>query len=434
MLKRFIHKVWGMSVEGKGIRGTCRYVWNKLWSEIDRAIGILARKILSRITPVQSNKVFFHTQESAYCCNPKYICEELCRRNTDNAVDIVWRVAAKGKSGVPAGIRKVKFNSFSYFKELCSAKVVVSNSFLYVNMPVTLKKDQALIQTWHGSLGIKKFGKNDIKDSKRRVKALIKTGEMTSCCLTNSQLENHSLSDTFWPDTPKLMYGHARNDLFFPQNEEKRRELREKYFSKWNLPPETKIAMYAPTFRDKKDFSCYDINFERAAAALSERFGGEWRIVLRYHPSMRKDYAKNPSCGAYEDYVIEATNVLDMQELIAITDVAITDYSSWIYDFMLMRRPGFIFATDVEEYNTERGFYYPIETTPFPIATNNDELIGHILDFDEAAYLKRLESFLTEKGCVEDGHAAERAVDLIYQIISGNGTEKLAEAAAGRPE
>lgn len=61
---------------------------------------------------------------------------------------------------------------------------------------------------------------------------------------------------------------------------------------------------------------------------------------------MRKDYAKNPSRGAYEDYVIEATDVLDMQELIAITDVAITDYSSWIYDFMLMRRPGFIFATE----------------------------------------------------------------------------------------
>lgn len=425
MLKKFLHKVWGMCVEGKGIRGTCRYLWNKIWEEIDREIGILARKILSLTTPVEENKVFFHTQESTYCCNPKYICEELRRRNKDNKINIVWRVASKGKNGVPAEITKVKFNSFSYFKELCSSKIIITNSFLYVGMPVTLKKNQVLIQTWHGSLGIKKFGKNDIKDSKRRVDALIKTGEMTSYCLSNSQLENNSLSDTFWPDTPKLLYGHARNDLFFPQSKEKRDELRESYFSKWDLAPETKIVMYAPTFRDSKDFSCYDINFDRVVAALTERFGGEWRIVLRYHPSMRKDYAKSPLRGAYKHCVIEATDVLDMQELIAITDVAITDYSSWIYDFMLMRKPGFIFATDIEEYNTERGFYYPIESTPFPIAVDNDELIDNILKFDETSYATNLEKFLEDKGCVEDGHAAERAVDLIYRILNGDESSTL---------
>ena len=420
MIEKLIHRIWGMSVEGKCIRGTCKYIWNKIWGETDRSIGILARKILSLITPVQNNKVLFHTQESTYCCNPKYICEELCRRNTDNKIDIVWRVAEKGKNGVPIGLRKVKFNSFSYFKEMYSSKVIVSNSFLYVNMPVTLKKNQVLIQTWHGSLGIKKFGKEDIKDSKRRVNALIKTGKMTSYCLSNSQLENSSLSDTFWPDTPKLLYGHARNDLFFSQGKNKREKLREEYFAQWALPPKTRVAMYAPTFRDSKDFSCYNIDFDRLVKTLSKRFGGEWRIILRYHPSMRKDYAKNPANGAYKSCVVEATDVLDMQELIAVTDIAITDYSSWIYDFMLIRKPGFIFATDLEEYNTERGFYYPIETTPFPIARDNDELMHNILNFNEIEYLRKLEDFLVDKGCVEDGHAAERAVDLIYRVIDGS--------------
>lgn len=108
-----------------------------------------------------------------------------------------------------------------------------------------------------------------------------------------------------------------------------------------------------------------------------------------------------------------------------ITDVAITDYSSWIYDFMLMRKPGFIFATDIEEYNTERGFYYPIESTPFPIAVDNDELIDNILKFDETSYATNLEKFLEDKGCVEDGHAAERAVDLIYRILNGDESSTL---------
>lgn len=108
-----------------------------------------------------------------------------------------------------------------------------------------------------------------------------------------------------------------------------------------------------------------------------------------------------------------------MQELIAITDIAVTDYSSWIYDFMLLRKPGFIFATDIDKYNTERGFCYPLETTPFPIARNNDELISNILDFSETVYLEKLEQFLQDKGCIEDGHASERVVELIKEIIEG---------------
>ena len=65
------------------------------------------------------------------------------------------------------------------------------------------------------------------------------------------------------------------------------------------------------------------------------------------------------------DGVVDVTDYPDIQELMMISDVAITDYSSWIYDYVLSRKPGFIFATDIEEYNTERGFYYPIRVYSF---------------------------------------------------------------------
>lgn len=94
----------------------------------------------------------------------------------------------------------------------------------------------------------------------------------------------------------------------------------------------------------------------------------------------------------------------------------ITDYSSCIFDFMLSRRPGFIFATDIEEFNTERGFYYPLEETPFPIARNNEELMQNIRNFDEAAYHNGVEEFLINKGCIEDGCASERVADKIAEL------------------
>ena len=82
---------------------------------------------------------------------------------------------------------------------------------------------------------------------------------------------------------------------------------------------------------------------------------------------------------------------------------------------MLSRKPGFIYANDIEKYNNLRGFYYPLESTPFPIATNNEELIKNIKDFDEENYKNKVEIFLKEKGCIEDGHASERVAKYIVE-------------------
>lgn len=418
-IEKLSHKVWSAFVVGKGTRSlpkTIVDIWKKFWEEIDRILGMLARQILKMKTPIVPNKVFFHTQESKYTCNPKYICEELQKQCPD--IDIVWRVPNKGTSGVPDGIRTVKLNTFMYFKEIFSSKVVITNSFLYMGQPFTLKKDQVLIETWHGSLGIKRHDKKAIKDTWRRVYALEKTGKMTTYCISNSDLETSSLRSTYWSKTPILEYGHPRNDLFFPQYKEKRDILKEILFEEWGLPLDTQIAMYAPTFRDNKNFDCYNIDFQVLVEALKKRFGGEWCILLRYHPSLSNIYSKvNNKIKEYDFPIINVTKYLDMQELIAVTDIAITDYSSWIYDFVLLRKPGFIFATDIKDYNNERGFYYPLEETPFSIAQNNSELQENILLFDQEIYSDKVENFLKEKGCIEDGHASERVVELIKQVM-----------------
>ncbi len=419
-IEKILHKIWGALVEGKGIRYTVKTIWKKFWEEIDRILGIFARWILMIKTPVEQDKVFFHTQESKYTCNPKYICEEL-RKQCPN-IKIVWRGPGKGESGIPEDVETVKLNSFNYFKEIFSSKIVITNSFLYLGQPFSLKKQQVLIETWHGSLGIKRHDKKAIKDTWRRVRALEKTGEMSAYCISNSALETGSLRSTYWPKTTILEYGHPRNDLFFSDFEEKRATLRREFFSKWGIAPDTKIVMYGPTFRDDKNFDCYDVDFERLAGALKERFGGEWCVFLRYHPSLAKVYEtrgkKTEKCGVP---VINVTEHIDMQELIAVTDVAITDYSSWIYDFVLLRKPGFIFATDIEKYNNERGFYYPLEETPFPIARDNDTLIQNVLAFEDKEYQKQVEEFLADKGCIEDGHASERVVELIKGIVEKQG-------------
>lgn len=360
------------------------------------------------------NKIFFHTQEDRYCCNIKYICEEFRRRDVD--VDMVWRVK-KGKRGsIPEDCRIVSGGSYQFFKELFSSKYVLSNSVLYVKRGFRLKKEQVVFQTWHGSLGIKRFGKDDYKGGWHWVRGAIATGKMTDYCVTNSTFVSNSLRNTYWPKTPMLEYGHPRNDIMFDSYAEKRKEIKDAFLEKYELAEDTKFIMYGPTFRDNKNFECYDIDIEGILQAARERFGGEWKLLLRYHSALRGVYAKKNLFELNED-IIDVTNYDDMQELITIADIAITDYSSWIYDFMLQRRPGFIFATDIDLYNNERGFCFPLETTPFPIAVEKEELNEKIRNFDEKQYLERLEAFLEEKGCIEDGHASERVVDKILELM-----------------
>lgn len=411
----------GYLITGQGVRAIFKKIWGGIWKEIDRILGFFSREIYKHSVKIVPNKVFFFTQEMRYCCNPKYICEELLRRNED--VEIVWRIpdkaSKKGRGGVPDCVKGVRAGSFSYYKEIYSANIIVANSYIFLDQVLLLKKNQTLLQTWHGSLGIKKFGKEDMKGRRRQLMATILTGKMSDYCITNSTFVSGSLRNTFWKKTPMLEYGHPRNDIMFDNYSEKRAEIKNAFLEKHELSPEIKFVMYAPTFRDDKQFDCYNIDFERLTTALSEHFGGEWCVLLRFHPSLRKVYKerkkKYSECNCS---IIDVTDYHDMQELITIADIAITDYSSWIYDFMLQKRPGFIFATDIELYNNERGFCYPLETTPFPIATDNDSLIDCIHNFNNETYLENLETFLDEKGCVEDGHASERVVDKIFELIS----------------
>ena len=149
---------------------------------------------------------------------------------------------------------------------------------------------------------------------------------------------------------------------------------------------------------------------------MGKRFGNEWVVAIRLHPRAK-------SCAEeiipQANYIFDATNYPDIQELLSAADAVITDYSSCVFDFMLSQKPAFIYAPDMESYDTERGFYYPLAATPFPIAVNNTQLNENILNFDYDKYVQRVKDFTKEKGCIEDGKASQRVVELIKSKMAG---------------
>ena len=98
-------------------------------------------------------------------------------------------------------------------------------------------------------------------------------------------------------------------------------------------------------------------------------------------------------------------------------EVGITDYSSWICDYVLGDGFGFIYARDAEKYAANPGFYYPLESTPFPVARSNEELVAAIDAFAPEGYRARKGAFIRAKGCVDDGRASERCARKIMEVL-----------------
>ena len=386
--------------------------FQKFWRLFDRAIRYFPRKLLSRSTAIDPQMIMLITYQGTYTCNPKAVAAELIRQKVP--YKLYWVVKETPEEGTfPPELNLVKRGSFEFYEAAAKAKVFVDNTHDLPRLGIRKKKGQFIFQTWHGSLGIKRLDGNVVMNKKWKILAK-RCREETDYCITNSTFEEEVFRTSYWEGVPTLQYGHARNDILFSDQSIKDK-IRKKVCQELEIPEGKKILLYAPTHKDNVDEHLFELDYTAINEALEDKFGGEWIIAIRLHSRMQKKASKwikeNPG------KVINATAYQDMQEVMIAADIGVTDYSSWIFDYILLKRPGFILADDLEEFEKSRDFYYPLNETPFPISTNNETFIEQIKMFEEEKYQKAVAKFLEARGCMEDGHASERIVGKIRELM-----------------
>lgn len=369
--------------------------------------------------PINKKKIVFTTFEGdgGYCCNPRYIAEELLKKK--EKFKIIWLVNNMEKQ-FPVGIKKVKNTFFNRAFHLTTAKAWVDNSRKAYG--TAKRKKQLYIQTWHAALEFKPVGKF-------RGKLFPRIAYLVS--EYDSKLANYVTSNSQWctklyPEM--LLYngdiiktGSPRCDIFINRREEIYQYIRERY----HMPQDSKIALFAPTFRggsqkgNRQVFTDEStIDFNRLVNALERKFGGTWFVFLRLHPQLAAQFAQFPLTNGAAN-MIDVSQADDMNELAAASDVLITDYSSSAFDVINMYMPVFLYADDLEQYTEERGrLMWDMYSLPFTVAQNNDELVENIAKFDAGEYKKKIDEFSREHEVLEDGHASERVVDVIENFIN----------------
>lgn len=370
------------------------------------------------ILPVKKRKVVFTTFEGdgGFCCNPRYIAEELLKRK--EKYEIVWLVNNMDKQ-FPDGIKRVKNSFLNRAFHLVTAKVWVDNSRKAFG--TAKRKSQLYIQTWHAALEFKPVGKF-------RGKLFPKIAHLVS--EYDSKLADYVTSNSEWCTRlyPEMLLYHGniiktgspRCDIFINRREEIYQYIRERY----HLPLDAKIVLFAPTFRggsqkgNRQVFADESaIDFKRLVNALEGKFGGNWFIFLRLHPQLAAQLEQFPLTNGASN-MIDVSQADDMNELAAASDVLITDYSSSAFDVINMHLPVFLYADDLDEYTEERGkLMWDMYTLPFTVARDNDELVGNIAKFNAEKYKSDISKFSQEHGVLEDGHASERVADVIDKFL-----------------
>jgi CDP-glycerol glycerophosphotransferase len=374
---------------------------------------------LLRLFPINKKKIVFTTFEGdgGYCCNPRYIAEELLKKK--EKFEIIWLVNNMEKQ-FPDGIKKVKNTFFNRAYHLTTAKAWVDNSRKAYG--TAKRKNQLYIQTWHAALEFKPVGKF-------RGKLFPRIAYLVS--EYDSKLADYVTSNSEWctklyPEM--LLYngniiktGSPRCDIFINRREEIYQYMRERY----HMPQDAKIVLFAPTFRggsqkgNRQVFTEEStIDFKRLVNALERKFGGTWFVFLRLHPQLAAQLDQFPLANGTAN-MIDVSQADDMNELAAASDVLVTDYSSSAFDVINMYMPVFLYADDLEQYTEERGrLMWDMYSLPFSVAKDNDELVEIIAKFDLEEYKRKIDEFSQEHGVMEDGHASERVVDVIENFIN----------------
>lgn len=374
---------------------------------------------LCRLFKIDKYKLVFWTFEGTggYGDSPKYIAQELLKENKENGkkYKIYWLMADTSKY-MPQEIIKVRDTLWNRAYHMATAGYWVGNSRTFYG--TKRRKKQQYIQTWHADICLKPIGR--YRGSRFPLIADIVSkadSDLITTVITGSEWAEKMYSEGLIYNGRMLRAGLPRFDVLINDRRKKHVEIRKKY----HIPADARLLMYAPTFRggsqqEKRKISVENstIDFKCVLNALEKRFGGSWRIMIRLHPQLA---AQGEQLHAPEEIIhriIDVTQEPDMNELLAASDAFLTDYSSAMFESMLMYIPSFLYMDDLDEYRADRGvLMFDLDELPFPWSKDNQGLVDNILHFNEEKYIEEVKKMIDECRIVMDGQASRKVVELI---------------------
>ncbi|MCC3648538.1 CDP-glycerol glycerophosphotransferase family protein [Cytobacillus firmus] len=293
---------------------------------------------------------------------------------------------------------------------IATSKVILVDNYYGFLSTVNFRKGVKCLQIWHANGAIKRFGLKDPAIESRSLKAKKRFKEVYKKfdhVIVGSDEMASIFSHAFeTPEENFLKTGIPRTDLFFDQ--QKAEHIKETLYKRYPASRTKKTILYAPTFRDE-DLESYEIriNFDLMKAKL----GPEYLLLLKLHPAIKNRVEISEELS---DFVIDVSGYSKTNDLLFITDILITDYSSIPFEFSLLEKPMVFFPYDLSHYQKTRGMWEDYEElVPGPVVFSTQDIIHAILNSE--SYVEEVKHFNTKWNQYTDGNASERMVKFILE-------------------
>lgn len=364
----------------------------------------------ARLNP-RRHAVLFESFQGHYAtCNPLAISDELQRRKT--GLGIYWSVTDLSVP-VPEGTIPLVRLSEAWYEALAECKYVVNNN----TWPAFFRKadGQVLLQTWHGT-PLKRichdFNDHFLPDYQRYLTMLDRESASWDYLISPNGFSSPVFRGAFAYNGEILETGYPRNDAIVRADSSRRERVRSSY----GIPEDTKVVLYAPTWRANV-FVGQPGRYKRVlyldSTRAGEALGKDYIILVRGHS---KTFAHGMS--AVGSNVVDVTDYPDINDLYLASDVLVTDYSSVMFDFAITQKPILFLTPDLVSYrDVIRGFYFDFdEVAPGPLLNTTDEVVEALQNLDALSvqYQRRYEAFRSKFTSLEDGGASSRVVEAVF--------------------
>lgn len=336
-----------------------------------------------------------------YCYNGKNIEDnilpiylECIKRNIK-----VYFVSSKN-GNLYENIKTVKQYSLKYFYYAATAKIVITNVGV---SPLTVKrKNQIFINTWHGAGGLKGFGNERVNCSFNVFDYFITESKKDEEWFRRKDAWN--FKNTF------LEIGMPRNDILVRSSYEDIKNVKLNY----GISKDVYIVLYAPTWREASS-DCFITDFDNIKDILETKYGKKVIVLYKKH---HLQYLSSDNLRG----VIDCSHGFDIQKLLLIADLLITDYSSCAWDFSLMKKPVALYIPDFNIYIKQRGYsFIDYQSLPYIKAETYSDLLTQIQNIDIDVYKEKINKFHNSMGVFNnEGTALKQLIELCEDILVNN--------------
>ena len=291
---------------------------------------------------------------------------------------------------------------------LATARVFVVDDYFFPMYVIRPRRGTTFVQVWHACGAFKKFGYSVLEagfGADEEYARSIALHANYDLCLVSAARFAPFYAEAFRAPRERFTarLGIPRTDLFFDDERQARTaaEVRRRYA----IPDGRRVILYAPTFRGERITVARDPT-DLDLGALRNVLGDDHVVLFRSHPFVGARPAADPALAGF---VIDVSDHPELNDLMLVSDVLVSDYSSAIFEFALLGRPIVFFAPDLAAYEAERGFYFDYRSgVPGPILASSEDLAAylHAGSFD----IDRVRRFAAESFDVADGRATERFV------------------------